>query len=150
MTIPTLPFHFLFLFLLNYLFPLFSWSQVTTGILPSPTQVSFRAMPQDSLPRGGLGQPYHCQLKLRLPDSVAVVAIHLEVDKPGNGPKVAQARIPVRGKSPQNRRVRYIRRGNVVWLDLGILRGNPNYTATLRIEDRQGQLSAPVSVGVGQ
>lgn len=117
------------------------------GTIPGAGNASFKARPmqQDSVSATG-GLPHHCQVKFELPDSIQVAAIHIEIAKPGNSGKVRQSRIPLIGKSRRYKNIGVIRHGNTIWLDFGLLRGNPNYTATVQLENAQGQLSAAVDV----
>jgi hypothetical protein len=118
-----------------------------TGSVPGAAHANFRARPmqEDSVAATG-GLPYHCQLKFELPDSTEVAAIHLAITRPGNSGQIIQRRIPLIARSRRYQNIGVIRQGNTVWLDFGLLRGNPNYTASIQLEDGAGQVSAATAV----
>ncbi|MEM7371968.1 MAG: hypothetical protein AAF587_25355 [Bacteroidota bacterium] len=123
--------------------PVWGLSQPTSPLSLDAQKVQFTKTPADSLS----GQSGHrCQIKLELPQPKRVAAIHLKVKRTGNNNLIRSVRIPVDQGNRRRKGVGCIRRGKHVYLNVGKIAGNPNFKAIIRLEDRKGRLSAPVSV----
>lgn len=132
--------------LLLLMIPLIGFSQ---GQGPSPHQLDaskvhfFKTAVTDSIS----GQTrYRCQVRLELPVPKAIRAIKIDVVRNNNNNQVRSARIPVNKGNFRRKRIGFMRRGKKVWLNFGTIPGNPNYTATIQLVDRQGRLTNAVAV----
>ena len=91
-------------------------------------------------------QDFHCQVSFEIPTGEKITNIHLEVTNRGNTRNIRTAIIPLSHRGRRRNGVGFTIVGNKVWLDLGKIRGNPNYRANIRLENDQGQLSAPIDI----